>query len=103
MAAQPDGRTLTIKLQGQHAIAFVGRLSEKRWAILQVLQSQGTGAVGVRELARRVGRDVKRVHEDVEVLTELGLVQRDDMGAVACPFSEVRIDMRLQGQHAVPV
>ena len=30
----------------------------------------------MRELARRAGRDVKRVHEDVQVLTELGLVER---------------------------
>ena len=44
------------------------------------------------ELARRVGRDVKRMHEDVQVLTELGLVERDEAGGVLCPYADVHID-----------
>ena len=56
---------------------------------------QGQGEMAVRELARRVGRDVKRVHEDVVTLCELGLVERAATGAVLCPFAEVHIDMRL--------
>jgi predicted transcriptional regulator len=61
---------------------------------------QGQGEVGIRELARRVGRDVKRVHEDVQILTELGLVERGAAGGVACPFDEVHIDMRMQADPA---
>ena len=63
--------------------AFFGRLTERRWALVTALQAQGV--LAVRELARQVGRDVKRVHEDVQVLTELGLVERDDAGGVVCP------------------
>lgn len=65
--------------------AFFGRLTERRWALVTALQGQGV--LAVRELARRVGRDVKRVHEDVRVLTELGLVERDDAGGVVCPYA----------------
>ena len=49
--------------------AFFSRLTEKRWAMLYALQ--GAGEVPVRELARRLERDVKRVHEDARVLVEL--------------------------------
>lgn len=51
--------------------------------------------MAVRELARRVAHDVKHVHEDVQVLAELGLVERTESGAVMCPFAEVHIDMRV--------
>ena len=78
--------------------AFFTRLSDKRWALLHALQGQGEMAV--RELARRVGRDVKRVHEDVVTLCELGLVERAATGAVLCPFAEVHIDMRLRATTA---
>ena len=50
----------------------------------------------MRELARRAGRDVKRVHEDVQVLTQLGLVERDDAGGILCPYTNVHIDMHVQ-------
>ena len=70
------------------------RLTERRWSLVHALQGQGPMAV--RELARRVGRDVKRVHEDVQALTELGLVERDAAGGVVCPFAEVHVDLHLR-------
>lgn len=74
--------------------AFFGRLTERRWAIVQALQGQEPMAV--RELARRLDRDVKRVHEDVEALAELGLVERTETAGVVCPFSTVHIDFELK-------
>lgn len=47
-------------------------------------------------MARRVGRDVKRVHEDAGVLVELGLIERDARDACVCPFSDIHVDMHLQ-------
>ena len=41
-------------------------------------------------------RDVKRVHEDVQELLELGLLERGEGGGVVCPFSGVHIDMELR-------
>lgn len=80
-------------LNFESAGAFFSKLTERRWALVQALQGQGE--VPVRELARRVGRDVRRVHDDVEALAELGLVERTDSGGVVCPFEAVHIDMRL--------
>lgn len=93
-AASYQGEHLNFESPG----VFFSRLSEKRWTVVRALQGQGEMAV--RELARRVGRDVKRVHEDVQVLTELGLVERTADGGVMCPFDEVHIDMRLHAPVA---
>lgn len=81
-------------LNFESAGAFFGRMTERRWALVHALQGQGE--IAVRELARRVQRDVKRVHEDVVELLELGLVERVDGGGVLCPFDSVHIDMELR-------
>jgi predicted transcriptional regulator len=73
---------------------FFGQLSEKRWDIVRA--AQGKGDMSVRELARSVGRDVKRVHEDVVILAELGLLERTEGGGVICPYTSMHIDMYLK-------
>jgi predicted transcriptional regulator len=93
-ARSVQGEVLNFESPG----ALFSRLSERRWDLVRALQGQGE--IAIRELARRVGRDVKRVHADVQILTELGLVERGAAGGVVCPFDEVHIDMRL---HAEPV
>lgn len=90
-AATYQGETLNFETPG----AFFGRLTERRWAIVQALQQDG-GTVGVRELARRLGRDVKRVHEDAAALVELGLVERNEAGALCCPFGDIHLDMHME-------
>lgn len=72
---------------------FLSRLTTLRWNIVSVLL--GSGEMSVRELARRVGRDVKRVHGDVAVLTDLGLVERTKDNGVVCPFDEIHVDLHL--------
>ena len=73
---------------------FFGRLSEKRWEIVRV--AQGKGELSVRELARAVERDVKRVHEDVVILAEMGILERTASGGVLCPYTSMHIDMYLK-------
>ena len=95
-AAQDDsfqGETLNFESPG----AFFGKLTQRRWALVTALLGQG--AMAVRELARRSGRDVKRVHEDVQILAELGLVERDAAGGVLCPFADVHIDMHVHHKN----
>ena len=92
-----QGEVLNFESPGE----FFARLSEKRWALVRALQGQGE--LAVRELARRVSRDIKRVHEDVQVLAELGLVERSESGAVVCPFASVHIDMHLQAPQPLAV
>ena len=91
--AQADkyqGEVLNFESPGQ----FFGQLSEKRWEIVRA--AQGRGELSVRELSRAVERDVKRVHEDVVILAELGLLERTASGGVLCPYSSMHIDMYLK-------
>ena len=92
-AAQADkyqGEVLNFESPGH----FFGQLTEKRWEIVRA--AQGKGELSVRELARAVERDVKRVHEDVVILAELGMLERTASGGVLCPFSSMHIDMYLK-------
>jgi predicted transcriptional regulator len=47
-------------------------------------------------LARELGRDVKRVHEDVGVLIECGLVARIADGEVDVPYDVIRVEFDLR-------
>lgn len=87
-------------LNFESAAAFFGRLTEKRWQLINTLQAAGATAVGLRELARLVGRDVKRVSDDVSELTDLGLVERNEQGGVLCPYAEIHIDMHMHAMAA---
>jgi predicted transcriptional regulator len=76
---------------------FFAKLTERRWDLVRALQ--GKGAMSMREIARRVGRDVKRVHEDVTALVELGLLERTE-GGVECPFHRIHVDLELKAAAA---
>ena len=82
-----QGETLSFETPG----AFFSHLTERRWQLLAELL--GSGTVGVRELARRLGRDVKRVHEDAAALVDLGLIEKDERGALHCPYENIHVDM----------
>jgi predicted transcriptional regulator len=67
--------------------ALCAILTPKRYELMRHLRRQPE--TGIRALARSLGRDVKRVHQDVAALEELGLIQRDSSGALACDIDEV--------------
>ena len=73
---------------------FFGQLSEKRWDVVRA--AQGKGEMSVRELSRAAERDVKRVHDDIVILAELGLLEGTQNGGVYCPYTSMHIDMYLQ-------
>jgi predicted transcriptional regulator len=85
-----QGDVLNFEGPGQ----FFGQRTQRRWEIVRA--AQGKGEMPVRELARAVERDVKRVHEDVVILAGLGLLERTEAGGVICPFSSMHIDMYLK-------
>ena len=68
-------------------------LTPKRWDLVERLQAEGP--LGVRALGRALGRDVRRVHDDVKALLEAGLVEKDEAGKLVVPFDEIRADFRL--------
>jgi len=73
-------------------------LSEKRWGILRAMT--GAGPIGVRELARRLGRDVKAVHTDVTALLDAGVIDRTASRKLLFPYRHVKVQFALDGINA---
>jgi predicted transcriptional regulator len=67
-------------------------LTAKRWEILKAMTGQRV--LSIREVARRVGRDVKAVHADVHALLDAGVLERTDEG-VMFPYEAVHVDFTL--------
>jgi Predicted transcriptional regulator len=68
-------------------------LTAKRWEILRAMTGQGE--LAIREVARRVGRDVKAVHGDVTALVHAGVLDRSGDG-VSFPYDAVHVDFTLR-------
>ena len=68
-------------------------LTAKRWDILKAMTGQGE--MTIREIARRVDRDVKAVHGDVQALLVAGVLDRADSGRVVFPYDAVHVDFTL--------
>lgn len=68
-------------------------LSGKRWDLLKVMT--GVGAMSIREISRRVRRDVKAVHGDVHALLNVGVLQKTESGQIVFPYDAVHVDFVL--------
>lgn len=85
------------KAQGSH-ISFASAellwqtLTRKRWELLQAMTGQGV--MSIREAARKVGRDVKAVHGDVQALLGAGVLDRTGEG-ILFPYDAVHVDFML--------
>ncbi|VXC90565.1 conserved hypothetical protein [Burkholderia sp. 8Y] len=73
-------------------------LTQLRWDILKKMT--GAGAMSIRELARRVDRDVRRVHDDVLALINVGVLERSDNGDIIFPYDAIHVDFTLQAEAA---
>ncbi len=69
-------------------------LTANRWALLKALT--GAGPLGVRELARRVKRDVKGVHTDAHALVLCGVIDKTADGKLVFPYDAVHVDFMLK-------
>lgn len=69
-------------------------LTQMRWNIIKAIT--GAGPLSIREIARRVERDVKAVHRDVHALLDAGVIERNAEGAIAFPYEAVHVDFMLQ-------
>lgn len=94
---------LSAAFRGEHTGEFISFasvellwkvLTAKRWDILKVMAGQGE--LTIREIARRVGRDVKAVHGDVQALLLAGVLDRSQSGRVIFPYDAVRVDFTLR-------
>lgn len=95
-------RRFLAAMNGEAQGAFIGFASEdllwktltrKRWQVLKTLT--GAGPLTIREVARRVGRDVKAVHGDITALLACGVLDKTDSGQVIFPYDELHVDFRL--------
>ena len=67
-------------------------LTHKRWDLLQAMTGQG--AMSIRDAARRVDRDMKAVHGDVQILIKAGFTQREGRGIIFL-YEAVHVDFML--------
>jgi predicted transcriptional regulator len=68
--------------------------TQLRWSILRSIK--GAGPLSIREIARRVGRDVSGVHRDVHALLNVGVLERTRDGQVEFPYDAVHVDFVLE-------
>jgi len=69
-------------------------LTPKRWALLKTMAGQGPMAI--REVARRLKRDVRAVHSDVHALLKVGILERADNGGILFPYEAIHVDFLLR-------
>jgi predicted transcriptional regulator len=69
-------------------------LSGKRWDVLNHMT--GSGPMTIRELARRLGRDVKAVHGDVHALLDAGILKKTEASQIVFPFDALHVDFMLK-------
>lgn len=68
-------------------------LAPKRLEIVRAMTGQGP--ISIREVARRVGRDFKSVHSDVELLLSNGVIDRADRGIVF-PYNRIHVEFDIE-------
>lgn len=69
-------------------------LNPNRWGLIEALT--GAGPLDIRELARRVNREVKGVHTDAQALAACGLIDKLPDGKLSFPYNAVHVHFRLR-------
>lgn len=72
-------------------------LTPNRWRMLQVMM--GAGPLATRELARRLDRDVKAVHTDVQTLLNAGVIKHAG-DKIEFPYDNVHVDFTVEAAQA---
>ncbi|MGQ9370765.1 HVO_A0114 family putative DNA-binding protein [Azospirillum sp. ST 5-10] len=85
----------TVTFQTWSALASV--MTDRRYELLRHLHDHP--AASVRALARALGRDFRRVHEDVAALESVGLVERAG-GMIRADYDEIRTSISLRSDAA---
>jgi predicted transcriptional regulator len=71
-------------------------LTTKRREILSALT--GAGPLSIREISRRMERDIKAVHGDVIMLLTAGVLRKNEDGQIELPFDAIRVDVVLRAE-----
>jgi predicted transcriptional regulator len=92
----------TGKAEGAARISFASAellwkvLTAKRLEILKAMTA--AGGLTIREIAHRVGRDIKAVHSDVKALQMAGVLDKSPEGRAIFPYDEVRVNFSWHGR-----
>ena len=89
LVAARQGRTLDYRLSFESAKSLFADLTPARLDLLDTLRK--AGPCSVYALAKTAERNYSNVHTDVSRLEELGLIERNDDGAVSVPYDAVEI------------
>jgi predicted transcriptional regulator len=77
-----------------NAFQLFAVFTPKRWELIQKLQKLGPSSI--RGLTRALGRDVRRVHDDITVLVDWGIVERNAAGKVFVPYDIIHVGFDLK-------
>ena len=97
-AATRGARNATPRFTFTSSEDLLRTLNANRWRMLTTLA--GAGPLGVRELARRVDRDVKGVHTDAAALVDCGLLEKTETGALLFPSLGVHVEFEARARAA---
>jgi predicted transcriptional regulator len=87
------GTTLDTRISFASVEDLWKTISPKKMDILKVMT--GAGEMGIREISRKVGRDVSAIHRDIQALILAGVVQRTDNGKVVFPYDVMHVDFTI--------
>ena len=72
---------------------FLRYITPKRFELLDNLHHNG--ASSVRALAKLLNRHYKNVFDDIKLLEQVGLVEKDEAGLYSVPWDEVSASFKL--------
>lgn len=72
---------------------FLKYITPKRFELLDGLHHNGS--MSIRALAKLLNRHYKNVHDDVKLLEQIGLVEKDEAGLYSVPWDEVSASFKL--------
>lgn len=73
---------------------FAKVFTPKRWELIAELKK--LGAVSIYELAKRLDRHYRNVHQDVALLAEWLVIEKDEQGKIFIPWDEIDVRLPLQ-------
>ena len=89
LAAARRGRSPDYRLSFESARSLFAELTPARLDLLDTLRK--VGPCSVYALAKSAERNYSNVHTDIAGLEELGLIDRNNDGAISVPYDSVEI------------
>jgi predicted transcriptional regulator len=77
---------------------LLAAFTPRRWELISRLRS--AGPLSIAELARRLQRNYKNVHDDVSALMRWEAIRRNEAGRVFVPWDEIDLRLPLVRQAA---